>query len=140
MHQHHGRLLLVDGELVRAERLAKRLAHLGLDIQIVGDGATALLSAHDRRPDAVIAAADTPIVNGYLVIQALRSEPLTHSVPVILITEGSSHEELARGWHAGADLCVPRNQGEADVLATLHRALSSMETRLNVRDNAALIA
>lgn len=125
MHQQRKQVLLVDGDVMRAERLAKRLSHLDFDVQILPNGAEALLTAHEARPDVVVAAADTPVLNGYLMLEAMRSEPRTSSVPVILITPGSGHEELARGWKAGADLCVPRNQGEADVLATLNRALLS---------------
>ena len=130
MHQRRGRLLLVDGELSRAERLANRLNHLEFDIQVVADGATALLAAHEQQPDVIVVDAKAPILNGYLMLQALRDQPGSCGIPVILLTDGSGQEELARGWKAGADLCVPRNQGEADVLATLHRALSGVRPRV----------
>lgn len=124
MHQQHGLLLLVDGDRNRAERMARRLSGLGFQVAIATNGAEGLLMAHERRPDVVVTAAEMPILDGYRMLDALRSQPQTCDLPVILITDGSSHEELARGWTSGADLCVPRNQGEADVLATLHRALS----------------
>ncbi len=124
MHQ-QGILLLVDGEVKRAERLAKRLDHLDFDVRVADNGATALLMAHETIPDVVISAADLPILDGCRMLNALKSAPETSHIPVLLITEGSSQEEIARGWTAGADLCIPRNQGEADLLATLHRALSN---------------
>jgi PleD family two-component response regulator len=125
MHQRKGLMLLVDGEVGRAERLAKRLAHLDFEIRLADNGATALLMAHEERPDVIISAAELPILDGYRMLDALRSKRETHQAPVLLITEGSTQDEIARGWMAGADLCIPRNQGEADVLATLHRALSN---------------
>lgn len=125
MHQQRGLLMLVDGEVSRAERLAKRLYHLDFDVLVVDNGATALLKAHETRPDVIITAADLPVLDGCRMLDALKSQPETHSIPVLLITDGSSQEEIARGWTAGADLCLPRNQGEADLLATLHRALSN---------------
>jgi PleD family two-component response regulator len=124
MHQRQGLLLLVDGEVKRAERLAKRLDHLDFDVRVADNGATALLMAHETIPDVVISAANLPILDGCRMLDALKSAPETSHIPVLLITEGSSQEEIARGWTAGADLCIPRNQGEADLLATLHRALS----------------
>lgn len=126
MHQQRGLLLLVDGEVNRAERLAKRLAHLDFDIHLADDGATALLKAHELRPDVVVSAAELPILDGYRMLEALRSRAETREIPVLLLTEDSSGEGVTRGWVAGADLCIPRNQGEADVLATLHRALTSV--------------
>lgn len=124
MHQRRGTLLLVDGEVKRAQKLAKRLDHLEFEVLVAEDGATALLTAHETIPDVVISAAELPVLDGCRMLNALKSKPETNHIPVILITEGSSQEEIARGWTAGADLCIPRNQGEADLLATLHRALS----------------
>ena len=116
-------LLLVDGDITRAERLAHRLSSLDFEIRTADNGATALLMAHERRPEVVVTSAETPILDGYRMLDALRSQPQTCDIPVILITEGNSQGELARAWGSGADLCIPRIQGEADVLATLHRAL-----------------
>jgi PleD family two-component response regulator len=126
MHRQQGTVLLVDGDHSRAERLAHRLAPLHFNVQFASDGATALLKAHSSRPDVVITAAELPIMDGYLLLEALQSKSETCRIPVILITDGSSQDELARGWKSGADLCVPRSNGEADVVATLHRALTSL--------------
>ncbi|MGV3720238.1 MAG: response regulator [Actinomycetota bacterium] len=126
MHQRRRLLLLVDNELARAERLARRLSHLNYDVQMADNGATGLLKAHEQHPDVVIAAADLPVLDGYRMLEALRSKPQTHEIPVLIMTDGNRQEEVAQAWQAGADLCIPMNQGEADVLATLHRALSSI--------------
>lgn len=126
MHQRNRVLLLVDSEVARAERLAKRLAYLEYDVRVSHNGAAGLLRVYDLRPQVVIVAADMPILDGFQMLQALRSKVPTRDLPVILLTDGNSQDELVKGWQAGADLCVPLNQGEADVLATLHRALSSV--------------
>ena len=126
MLQRNRVLLLVDNEVARAERLAKRLAYLDYDVRVSHNGAAGLLRVYELRPQVVIVAADMPILDGFLMLQALRAKVPTKDLPVILLTEGNSQEELVKGWQAGADLCVPLNQGEADVLATLHRALSSV--------------
>lgn len=123
MHRQRGVLLLVDGELGRAERMAKRLAHLDMDIEVADNGAVALLKAHELHPEVVVAATNLPVLDGIRMLDALRSQAATRDIQVILITDGNKEEELVRGWTAGADLCIPRSQGEADILATLHRAL-----------------
>ena len=129
MHQRTGKLLLVDGEVGRAQRLAKRLAHLDVDVHVSDNGADGLLKAHEIQPDMVVSATEMPILDGYRMLEALKSKPQTCNIPVVLITDECNHEELSRGWTAGADLCIPRNQGEADVLATLRRVISSVSTR-----------
>ena len=123
MHQQRRTLLLVDGDIHRAERLAARLSGATFDIRFADNGAVGLLRAHDRHPDAIITAADLPVLDGYRMIDALRSQSQTCGIPVILLTEGNSPSELARGWTSGADLCIPRIGGEAEVGTILNRAL-----------------
>jgi CheY-like chemotaxis protein len=126
MRQQRRLLLLVDNEVTRAERLARRLAHLDYEVQLAENGAVGLLKAHELRPDVVITASEMPVLDGYRMLDALRSKPQTRDLPVVILTDSNRQEEVARAWQAGADLCIPLNQGEADVLATLNRALSSV--------------
>lgn len=126
MHQRRAQLLLVDGDINRAERLARRLAGSDLCVHFAENGAQALLKAHELLPDVVVTAAEVPLLDGYRLLDALRKQPPVPHLPVILITEGNTPDEIARGWKAGADLCVPRTMGEPDLLATLHRALSTL--------------
>ena len=126
MHQQNGQILLVDGDRARARRLAERLDSLGFEIRTADNGATGLLAAHAEQPDLVVAAAELPVLDGFRLADALRSRPETRGVALVLLTEGSGQEELARAWHVGADLCIPLDHGEADVLATLHRVLGDL--------------
>jgi len=140
IHQQRGLLLLVDGDVSRAERLAGRLSGTDFDIRIADNGALALLKAHERRPDVVVTSADLPILDGFRMLEALRSQPQTCDVPVILLIDGNSQPDLIRGWNAGADLCIPRVHGEADVLATLHRALTGVRQWTVSPSEAALVS
>src|ERR1051325_3499417 len=65
MHQQRRQLLLVDGDVHRAQRLAGRLSGWDFDVRIAENGATGLLKAHERRPDVVVASADLPILDGF---------------------------------------------------------------------------
>ena len=140
MHQRRKLLLLVDHEVSRAERLARRLAHMDYDVQLADNGATGLLKAHETHPDVVITTGEMPILDGYQMLEALRSKQPTSGIPVLILTDGNRQEEVARAWQVGADLCIPLNQGEADVLATLHRALSSMRHASEANSTMALVS
>jgi two-component system, cell cycle response regulator len=129
MHQQREVLLLVDGDVSRAERLASRLGHLHYNVQTAHDGATALLKAHELRPNVVVAATEMPVLDGFRMLDALRNSPQTEDIPVILLMDDCNHEQMAKGWRVGADLCIPRNGSDADVLATLHRALRNSAGR-----------
>jgi len=129
MYQHNRWILLVDGNTDRAAKLATAMHHLDRRVEVARNGATGLLRAHETRPDLIVVAGRMPVLDGYRMVDALRSEPQTSDVPVILITEGSTHEELARGWSAGADFCIPWDSGEEDGIRTLHGLLARLEPR-----------
>jgi CheY-like chemotaxis protein len=91
-------------------------------------------------PDVVITTGEMPILDGYQMLEALRSKQQTSDIPVLILTDGSRQEDEARAWQVGADLCIPLNQGEADVLATLHRALSSIRHTREATPAMALVS
>lgn len=140
MQQPRGTVLLVDGDVPRAERLSSRLTSLGFEVRLADNGAMGLLKVHERRPDAVLIAAELPILDGYRMLDALRSQAQTCDIPAILLTEGNSNRELAQGWSAGADLCIPRSHGEAEVVSTLQRALMGLRHWEPVPQAVALVS
>lgn len=140
MKPKHGPVILVDSDSQRAARLSRRLAQPEMDIVIAGDGATGLLQAHERRPSLLVCMPELQVLDGYRLIEAIRCRPETATIPAVLVTEGSGAQELARGWRAGADLCIPLCQGEADMLATLHRLITNECGHVSVSEGAAQAA
>ncbi len=116
--------MLVDSDSARAERIARRLASLGLRVQLADNGALGLLRAHELLPSAIIAAADLPILDGLGMLEALRKRPTRQPIQFVLVCENASHEELARAWRAGVDLCASHANGDDELIATLQRALA----------------
>src|SRR2546430_13715690 len=68
------RVLVVDDEPSLAELLASVLRYEGWEIRTVGDGATAVRSARDFRPDAVVLDIMLPDFDGLEVLRRIRSE------------------------------------------------------------------
>ena len=118
-------VLLVDGEISRAERLAQRLQRCPYQVEVVHNGAAGLLRAHETIPDVIVAACELPILDGCRMLDALRSKNSTAHIPIILIAYEARPDEMARAWNSGADLCIPGGPGESDLWATLHRALET---------------
>ena len=118
-------VLLVGGEESAVVWLRQRLDDLGCEVHCAPNGAAALLAVHKERPDLVIAAAELPVLNGYQLLAVMRSHGEFRRVPVILLTRSSDENEISRAWAAGADLCVPLDQPQEEVLNTIARALAT---------------
>jgi len=67
------------------------------------DGVQGLLAAQQQAPDLVLCDLQLPGLDGYQVLQALRSEPNTARLPVVAVTAFSMPDDRRRIGSAGFD-------------------------------------
>ena len=86
------RLLVVDDEEDLARSVESLLSCRGYDVRVASDGARALDAIRDVLPDLVLLDYEMPEMDGLEVIAAMRRDPATRDIPVLLATAG--HIEL----------------------------------------------
>jgi DNA-binding response OmpR family regulator len=123
MDTHFKKVLLVDDDLDYAGRLQRVLGQNGFLTHIATNGASGLLAAHSEHPDLIVLDAEMPVMNGYQVLQVLRSDPDTRQMVVVFLTPPGEEAEIVRGWQSGADSCLPHGIGSGDVLLLIRRFL-----------------
>lgn len=93
------RLLLADDEAYVTAVLSQKLAPLFDEVVTASDGDEAIALARLSVPTLVVSDFQMPVVDGFMLACALRSDPQTADVPVILLTARGhllSPEQLAR--------------------------------------------
>jgi DNA-binding response OmpR family regulator len=75
----------------------------GAVVNSVADGAAALAAVRTELPDLVVLDVSMPGATGLDVCTALRDEPATAWIRVLLLSAGASPDDVARGLAAGAD-------------------------------------
>lgn len=73
------------------------------EVTAVADGTAALAAARQRVPDLAVLDVSMPGATGLEVCAALRAEPGTAGIRVLLLSAGASLDDVARGLSAGAD-------------------------------------
>lgn len=96
------RILLVDDNADMREYLMQILSQ-HVQVEAVADGATALAVAQAQVPDLILSDVMMPGLNGFELLQALRSDPRTREVPIILLSARAGEEAIIEGLEAGAD-------------------------------------
>jgi len=72
-------------------------------VTAVRDGAAALAAARADPPDLVLSDVMMPELDGFGLLRALRADPDTRTVPVILLSARAGEEASVEGLAAGAD-------------------------------------
>ncbi len=94
------RILLVEDEQTIADVVRDYLLKAGFQVDMAGDGFTALKLAASRQPDLVILDRMLPGLDGVEVCRRLRQNM---SVPVIMVTALGTEDDRILGLEMGAD-------------------------------------
>ena len=118
------RILVVDDDPELSDLLAESLATFGnYETFVARDGATALEMFIEQQPDCVVVDVRMPGLSGYQFVRAVRGDPATMDIPVIIISAlVRPHEQLA-GLLSGADAYLVKPVKLDDLLAAVERAM-----------------
>ncbi|MYZ40596.1 MULTISPECIES: response regulator transcription factor, partial [unclassified Streptomyces] len=130
------RVLVVDDETSLTELLAMALRYEGWEVRSAADGAGAVRSARDFRPDAVVLDVMLPDMDGLAVLGRLRRE--LPQVSVLFLTAKDAVEDRIAGLTAGGDDYVTKPFSLEEVVARL-RGLIRRSGAAAVRSESLLI-
>ena len=122
------RILVVDDEPDITALVAYHQAKTGYRVSTATNGADALRSAREERPDIVVLDLMLPGLSGYEVLAELRKRDETRDVGVILLTARREEADRIKGLSLGADdyLTKPFSPHELALrVAALLRRLAS---------------
>ena len=97
------KILLVDDEPDALDLIQYNLKAAGYDVVTADDGEEALKKARTTQPALVILDVMLPEVDGLEVCKALRREPATATVPIIMLTAKAAEIDRVLGLELGAD-------------------------------------
>jgi len=106
------------------------------EVEAVADGREALAAVQARKPDLVLSDVMMPNLDGLGLVRALRDNPETRTLPVILLSARAGQEASLEGLAAGADDYLAKPFTSQELLArvrthlTMARARDELLTRL----------
>ncbi|MDG2012371.1 MAG: response regulator [Pirellulaceae bacterium] len=115
---HIGKILIVDDEPLVSGMLFAQLSESGYQqIDTENDATKAIARVHEYQPDLVILDIRMPKINGLEILSQLKSDELTSSIPILIMT--SSNDDRIRmaalKLQANDFLMKPANAAELDV-------------------------
>jgi len=137
------RVLLVDDSALIHKHTVPLLLAAGYDVTEAWDGAEALERLKTERADLVLTDVEMPRLDGYALCMALKNDPVTEGIPVIICSSLGEASDLERGFDVGADDYLVKPVVPEELVSRLHsllatRMLSGRERVLVVDDSAAI--
>ena len=102
------RVVVADDDPDIVDILVFNLTAAGYDVESAADGVAALELVTASRPDLVVLDIMMPRMDGLQVLAALKAEPETKEIPVVMLTARASDTDLWEGWDAGADYYITK--------------------------------
>ena len=98
-----GKILVVDDEIYIVHILDFSLGMEGYQVITALDGEQGLEKAHAERPDLIVLDIMMPKLDGYETCKALKADPATKGIPVILLSAKGRNMDQKIGFEVGAD-------------------------------------
>ena len=131
------RVLVVDDEASLTDLLQMALRYEGWEIKTAADGSSAIATARDFRPDAVVLDIMLPDIDGLQVLQRLRADG--NDVPVLFLTAKDALDDRIAGLTAGGDDYVTKPFSLEEVVARLRGLIRRSTMTVDANESPVLV-
>jgi two-component system sensor histidine kinase/response regulator len=117
------KILVIEDEGPLRDEIVDTLSFEGFDMVQASDGATGLQVAKEQVPDLIISDIMMPRVDGYELLQVLRGDPETVSIPLIFLTARAERSAMRHGMELGADDYLTKPFTHAELVSAVEARL-----------------
>jgi DNA-binding response OmpR family regulator len=118
------RVLLVDDNPAMVGMLSDALLRAGFRVLAAENGEEGLRLVKEEQPDLVLLDVMMPVMSGLQVLRAMRRNPETSGLPVIILTGRGGHEDALDGWMGGANRYLTKPCKLEDIISAVRQMLT----------------
>jgi len=122
-------ILLVDDAKIFLDVQKDFLKYSPVQIVTAYNGFEALESARQSKPDLIVMDVGMPHLDGVSCCRAIKTEPTFDSIPVVLISTNSGHDDIVSYQNAGCSAILHKPIQRREFLNTLYGFLPIIERR-----------
>jgi len=118
------KILIAEDSATIRRLVAARLTADGYQVLEAADGEEALMLARRESPDLLVLDKVMPKFDGFEVVRALREDPQTKAMPIVMLTERASEDDVLGGLSLGVEEYMPKPFSPHELSARVRRALA----------------
>ncbi len=118
------KILVVEDDSFLAGMYLTKFGLEGFDVELASDGKEAVKKAGEWMPDMILLDIVMPVMDGFAVLEKLRTEKTTREIPIILLTNLGQKSDVERGLALGAsDYLIKAHFMPGEVIEKVKRYL-----------------
>lgn len=115
-------LVVDDSETIR-QHVTQALTRVGFQVIEASDGAAGLQRALQHEFSLIILDVNMPILNGLEMLERLKDDPKTASVPVLMLTTEAQRSMIERARQSGAKAWLIKPIKVESLISTVNKVL-----------------
>lgn len=132
--------ILVADDNADMRNYLRRLLTVRYQVIAVANGEEAVAAAVRERPDLILTDVMMPVLDGFGLLRAIRDNPATCTIPVIILSARAGEEARVEGLQAGADDYLAKPFTTRELLARIGSNLKMHKLRKDAAEREARLA
>jgi DNA-binding response OmpR family regulator len=121
------KILVIEDDLTFLDLVRVHLASAGHEVVTAEDAALGLRAIIGETPDLIILDIFVPYLDGFELLETLRTDPATQPIPVIVLTGHSDDDTHARARKLGAGDFLTKPVERDRLLKSIEKLLTSRQ-------------
>ena len=117
-------VLIIDDSPTELHLFQNMLENAGFNTLVADSGEEGLKSARLERPDCILMDVEMPGMNGFQATRQLTKDPMTASIPVIMITTKDQETDKIWGMRQGAVEYLVKPVADKDLVAMINKVMA----------------
>jgi len=128
------KILVVDDEPEAVELVEFNLEQAGFSVVTAADGTEALGKARSNSPSLIVLDLMLPEITGLEVCKILRRDPITSTIPIIMLTAKAAEIDRVLGLELGADDYITKPFSPRELVLRVKKLLQRGQTAPKEQD------
>ena len=125
------KILIVEDEPEILRTVQDRLEMYKYEVLMAIDGKEGLEKAIEEKPDIVLLDVNMPVMDGFLMLEALRKHPEGAEIAVIMMTVRDQKEDIARAEASGVEDYVAKPFELGELMEKIEKVLERRKAGVN---------
>jgi len=118
------KILIIEDDKFLRDLMSQKLLHEGFTVKEALDGEEGIKSALEDTPDLILLDLILPRIDGFAVLEKMKSEPKLASLPILILSNLGQKEDVTRAMSLGAvDFLIKSNFTLGEVVEKIKAVL-----------------